>query len=241
VAAASAPVESWATLLRDLPPDTDPVLRNVLADRSLLRPVLFTGSRLLRPAFGRVEVTGLEHLPRTGAFLICPNHQSYVDAFVLHSILPYWVQARLFFVGAAEYFSSPLTAAMARAINLVPVDPDANLVPAMKAGAFGLRHGRILVLFPEGERSIDGTVKRFKKGAPILSRHLDVPIIPVALRGAYEVWPRNASYQWRGALPGNRHRVRMAFGPPFRVRPDETDAEAASRLRDVVDAMWQAI
>jgi 1-acyl-sn-glycerol-3-phosphate acyltransferase len=111
----------------------------------------------------------------------------------------------------------------------------------MKAGAFGLRHGRILVLFPEGERSIDGTVKRFKKGAPILSRHLDVPIIPVALRGAYEVWPRNASYQWRGALPGNRHRVRMAFGPPFRVRPDETDAEAASRLRDVVDAMWQAI
>ena len=60
---------------------------------------------------------------------------------------------------------------MAGALNL-PVDPDANLVPAMKAGAFGLAHGKILMLFPEGERSIDGTVKRFKKGAPILAQHL---------------------------------------------------------------------
>jgi long-chain acyl-CoA synthetase len=234
-------VESWATLLRDLPADTDPVLKNLLAGRSLLRPWLFAGSRLLRPAFGRVEVTGLEHLPRSGAFLICPNHQSYVDAFVIHGVLPYWVQARLFFVGAAEYFSTPLMAAVARAINLVPVDPDANLVPAMKAGAFGLRHERILMIFPEGERSIDGTVKRFKKGAPILSRYLNVPIIPVALRGAYEVWPRNASFQWAGALPGQRHHVRVAFGPPFHVRPEESDAEAAARLRDVVDALWQRI
>ena len=99
--------------------------------------------------------------------------------------------------------------------NCVPVDPDANLVPAMKAGAFGLTHGKILMLFPEGERSIDGTVKRFKKGAPILSRQLGIPIVPVAIRGAFEVWPRNRGINWALLLPWRRHRIRVSIGSPI--------------------------
>ena len=66
---------------------------------------------------------------------------------------------------------------------MVVVDPDANLVPAMRAGAYGLRHGRSLILYPEGERSIDGTPRTFKKGAAILSIHLQVPIVPIAIEG----------------------------------------------------------
>ena len=57
---------------------------------------------------------------------------------------------------------------LARSLRVVVVDPDANLIPAMRAGAFGLRQGRPLILYPEGERSIDGTPKIFKKGAAIL-------------------------------------------------------------------------
>src|SRR6185436_404836 len=107
----------------------------------------------------------------------------------------------LFFVGAVEYFETSLTQWFARIANLVPVDPDANLVPAMKAGAFGLAHGKILLLFPEGERSIDGAVKLFRKGAPILASHLGVPLVPVAIKGAYEVWPRNRPIDWSKAGP----------------------------------------
>ena len=121
----------------------------------------------------------------------------YVDPFLLTSVLPYHVFRQLFLVGAAEYFESPITRWLARLGNLIPVDPDANLVPAMKAGAFGLTHRKVLILFPEGERSIDGTVKRFKKGAPILSRHLNVAMVPVSIRGAYDMWPRNRTFNWR--------------------------------------------
>ena len=117
-------------------------------------------------------MTGLENLPTSGAFIISPNHQSYLDPFMLCAMLPFRVFRNLFFVGAVEYFETPLTRWFARLANLVPVDPDSNLVPAMQAGAFGLAHGKVLVLFPEGERSIDGTVKKFKKGAPILAQHL---------------------------------------------------------------------
>ena len=72
---------------------------------------------------------------------------------------------------------------LARSLRVVVVDPDANLIPAMRAGAFGLRQGRPLILYPEGERSIDGTPKIFKKGAAILSIHMQVPIVPVAIEG----------------------------------------------------------
>ena len=80
---------------------------------------------------------------------------------------------------------------LARSIKVVVLDPDANLVPAMRAGAFGLRHGMALILYPEGERSIDGTPRIFKKGAAILSIHMQVPIVPIAIEGFYDAWPRN--------------------------------------------------
>ena len=83
---------------------------------------------------------------------------------------------------------------LARLLRVVVVDPDANLIPAMRAGAFGLRHGRVLVLYPEGERTIDGTPKIFKKGAAILSIHLQVPIVPVAIEGFHEAWPRGKTF-----------------------------------------------
>ena len=122
---------------------------------------------------------------------------------------------------------------------MVVVDPDANLVPAMRAGAFGLRHGMALVLYPEGERSIDGVPRVFKKGAAILSIHLQVPIIPVAIEGFYEVWPRNQNF--RGFAP-----LKMAFGDPINPpRESEASEEAYEKLtadlKGRIVAMWEKL
>src|SRR4029450_582488 len=106
-------------------------------------------------------------------------------------------------------------ARLARFARVIPVDPDSSLVPAMQAGGFGLRHGKVLVLFPEGERSIDGTVKSFKKGAAILSQHLGAPIVPGALDGLYPIWPRNRRIAWRLLTPWRRVRVAVRFGAPL--------------------------
>jgi long-chain acyl-CoA synthetase len=233
--------EAWSAILRDLPPDTDPVLGRLLAPRRLMVPLLWTTARLLRLVWPPVRVHGLEHLPPAGPFLLCPNHQGYLDPFILCGVLPYRTFAQMFVVGAAEYFQTPVMAWIARQINCVPVDADASLVPAMRAGAFGLSHGMVLLLFPEGERSIDGAVKRFKKGAPILAQHLRVPLVPVALRGAFEIWPRTRGIQWRLLWPWSGHRVRIAVGPPLTVSEGESYAAAAARLRDTVDAMWQRL
>jgi long-chain acyl-CoA synthetase len=232
--------DSWAVMLRDLPPDDDPLLEGLLEPRPFAAPLFYALLCLVR-LLARIDVTGLERLPRNGPYIISPNHQSYVDPFLLNSVLPYHVFRQLFFVGAAEYFETAIARWLAREGNLVPVDPDANLVPAMKAGAFGLAHGKVLMLFPEGERSIDGTVKRFKKGAPILARHLQVPIVPVAIRGAFEIWPRNRQFNWRTLRWLGGHRVRIAIGEPIAVATHEAYGEAAERLRTDVQAMWAGL
>jgi 1-acyl-sn-glycerol-3-phosphate acyltransferase len=206
----------------------------------------------------RFHASGLEHLPPRGPFILSPNHQSYLDVFLLVGALPYRVFRRSFFVGASEYFATPLRLWIARRINVVPVDPDTNLVRAMQAGAYGLRRGKVLIVFPEGERSIDGSVKRFKKGAAILSLHLGVPIVPVALDGAFDVWPRNHRPAWRAMLPGSGLRVLMRMGAALDPRSaggashagraasmlataEHSYAAATERLRSAVQEMWEAL
>ena len=228
----------WASLLEVREPGAE--LRGLLRPRTIAAPVLFVLARALAALLARPHASGVDRLPRQGPFIISPNHQGYLDPFVLVGALPYAVFRQLFFVGAAEYFQTPLTAWLARSLNVVPVDPDANLLPAMQAGAFGLRHGKVLVLFPEGERSIDGTVKKFKKGAAILSHHLDVPIVPVAIDGVFELWPRNRPLDWRRFLPWSGHRVRLQVGRPL-PPGGPSYAEQTALLRSRVEEMWLSI
>ena len=232
---------SWSTVLQELPTDADPMVSGLLERKRIAGPMLYLLARFGRPLLARVQLSGLENLPASGPYIISPNHQSYLDPFLICSGLPFRVFKDLFFVGAVEYFETPLTRRLARLANVMPVDPDSNLVPAMQAGAFGLARGKILVLFPEGERSIDGTVKKFKKGAPILAQHLGVPIVPVAIKGVYELWPRGRGLNWSAVWPWSGHRITIAIGKPM-LFPENADYnDTASQLRERVSEMWAGI
>jgi long-chain acyl-CoA synthetase len=236
-------VAPWERLL--LQPPTDPTIAQELTKPKRVRAVVLFALVKAMDALFRLT-TGLRsggtgNLPRTGPFIISPNHQSYVDAFMLVGALPFPVFRQLFFVGAAEYFASPFMRWLARTLNIVPVDPDANLVGAMQAGAHGLRLERVLVLFPEGERSIDGEVKAFRKGVAILSHHLRVPVVPVAIDGAWEIWPRGRALDWRRLLPWNRTRARIEFGSPIPAPPTAEYLRHAEELRARVLNLWDAL
>ena len=186
-----------------------------------------------------LRVKGLEKLPEQGAYIISSNHQSYLDPLVLASVLPWRVFRNLFAVGTSEIFGSGFMRRLARWLRVIVVDPDANLVSAMRAGAFGLRHGRILILYPEGERSIDGTPRTFKKGAAILSIHLQVPIVPVAIEGFHDAWPRGQRFQKFAPL-------KIQFGDPIYPPPDAEASEAAyaeltAELKARVVGMWDGL
>ena len=80
----------------------------------------------------------------------------------------------------------------------------------------------VLILYPEGERSIDGTPRIFKKGAAILSIHLQVPIVPVAIEGFYDAWPRNRPFQ--GFKP-----LKMVIGDPIMPPPESRHQKKPTR------------
>ncbi|MEO6391985.1 MAG: AMP-binding protein [Pyrinomonadaceae bacterium] len=168
----------------------------------------------------RLEVENIEVLDKLEPpYLICPNHQSFVDPVFVCSTYPHPVLKNIFHVGASQYFQGPITSRLARMINIVPIDPDVNLRRALRAGAATLRQGKILNIYPEGQRSFDGEMLEFRNGAAILATELDLPIVPVALDGAYRIWPRNS------------RRIRLAklkikFGEPINARAladDKTD------------------
>jgi long-chain acyl-CoA synthetase len=231
----------WATVLAQDPGDG--IVDGLKKQHLLVGLAFFVTLRaagLVAKIFPGFRVSGIEHVPASGPFLICPNHQSYIDSFVILSQLPWRVFRSLFFVGASEYFESPFMSRFARATNIVPVDANVNLMRAMQAGAAGLRLGKVLVLVPEGERSIDGELKPFRKGAAVLSAHIKVPIVPVAMDGLYELWPRSRGFQWGALLPWRGTPVRLRFGPPLAVTPDD-DATTAEALRQAVTKLFAEI
>jgi len=202
--------------------------------------VYYTALRIIAVLFKITpgfRIEGLHHIPKRGPCLISPNHQSFLDPFFVAAALPFGTIRQLFFVGATEYFESAFARWFARSVNLIPVDPDANLVTAMQAGAAGLRMKKILILFPEGERSIDGELKKFRKGASILSAHLDAPIVPVAIDGLYELWPRGRPFSWATLFSRSRP-IRIEFGPPVSVGRGAY-VEGTAALRSGILALFE--
>jgi long-chain acyl-CoA synthetase len=232
-APAIEPGSNWAAIIRTADPSL-PEVQTVLRSRPVFITFAWSVYRLFNlfcRAFMRLEVHGLENLKSMERpFLICPNHQSFLDPFVLCSNYPLSYFRHTFHVGASEFFSNRPMAFLARLLNVVPVDPDTQLMKAMKAGAIGLKHGKILNIYPEGERAFDGRLHEFKKGAAILSAELGLPILPVALDGLHKVWPRRS---WR-IRPA---KVKISIGKP--LYPDQTTdyAELTARLRDTIASM----
>jgi long-chain acyl-CoA synthetase len=184
----------------------------------------------------RIQIEGLEKIPQEGPFIFSPNHQSFIDAPLIMSYFPYRIFRKMFYVGTSEIFGKGIRRHIARSMRLVPIDPDANLISAMQAGAYGLRRGQALVLYPEGERSITGEPRTFKKGAAILATHMHVPVVPVAIDGFEKAWGRG-----RGIRLFQRLQIRIGdpIKPPSGVSASEKTYENLTReLKQRVMDMW---
>ena len=143
----------WKAILAEEPDATD--VLSLARPQPVSNAFWYMVSRLTQViALDRFDlhVRGVEKLPKSGAYILSSNHQSYLDPLALVSVLPPDVFDKVFAVGTSEIFGKGFMLHLARSLRVVVVDPDANLIPAMRAGAFGLRQGRALILYPEGER-----------------------------------------------------------------------------------------
>ena len=200
----------WEALLKKDPKDAIKEKIDLLPG-PLSKAITFLGDKFLYAVFKlffNLKIKGEKNIPREGPFILCPNHSSYLDAFVVAASLPYDRAISLFFLGFREYFSKPLIRNMIKLMRVVPVDPAAQLVNAMQASSYIIRHKKSLCIFPEGQRSIDGKIKEFKKGISILAKETNVELIPVYIDGAFKAWSRGKMFT--AACP-----ITVIFGSPL--------------------------
>jgi long-chain acyl-CoA synthetase len=195
---------------------------------------------LLAKILFRLKVRGLEHLPQERPFLICPNHQSYMDGALVAAVLPYRVVRHLFTLGFTPFFSGGFKDEIARMARVVPIDADTNLGRAMRISAIGLKAKQNLIIFPEGSLSCDGELQVFKKGAAILARELQIPIVPVAIHGSFNAWSK----------VGDRIRlapIDITFGQPLipddhelpREEQDREYTRLTQQIRDSISLLLE--
>ncbi len=179
--------------------------------------------------FIRIKVSGLENIDKNQSYVFTPNHQSLFDIFAVYACLPVifkWMMK-------IELRKVPMVGAACEAAGHVFVDR-ANPVVAKKsllAAANTLKEGVSVVIFPEGTRTKTGQVNRFKRGAFLLALELNLPIIPITLKGSFE--------RAKGFLffPG---KIEMIVHPAINM--DNYSIEESSKLiRDTQEVIKSAL
>ena len=179
----------------------------------------------------RFRAYGAEHVPTTGPVLLLSNHQSFLDPIIVNLGIPHRQCVPL---ARRPLWKSAIYRALVVPFDAIPVDQEGpGDLRAMKTCIETLKKGHAMMLFPEGARSHDGQVQPFEAGLMLLVKRAKPTVVPVALEGAFRVWPRN------GGKPHAFGRIACKYGQP--ISADELLAlesdDARELLRQRVEAL----
>lgn len=196
--------------------------------------------------FAKIEITGAEHLPAEGPYILAPNHYSEFDPLIL--AVGTWRMGRApRFMAKESLFRVPVLGAALRATGMVPVARSASSSAArqtLQQSEDLVRHGRGVIVYPEGSltRDPDMWPMRGKTGAVRLALEHGVPVVPVAHWGVQAILPR-----WGKKLRLRpRKHVAIRVGPPLDLagvaaQDSAAVAAATERLMDAVTGLLQGI
>lgn len=141
----------------------------------------------------RLSIIGKKNVPKKGPFIIAPNHQSFIDGPIAMSGLDSTTLKNTYFYATEEHVKQSVLKWLARRNNVILMEKS-NLKNSIMKLSEVLKQGKNIVIFPEGTRSHDGNMVEFKKTFAILSKELNVPVVPVCIRGAFEALPRGSKF-----------------------------------------------
>lgn len=154
----------------------------------------------------RFRAWGVSRVPMTGPVLLVSNHQSFLDPIIIGLPLS---KRRFFALARKTLWDTKWVGWLITKLNAIPVDQEnPGDLKAMRACLDVLNRGEMLMLFPEGARTLTGQTESFATGMMLLIRRARPTVVPVALEGAYEAWPRTRK------LPRPTGRIGVMFGEP---------------------------
>ncbi|HEX6984442.1 MAG TPA: lysophospholipid acyltransferase family protein [Planctomycetaceae bacterium] len=179
--------------------------------------------RLLFAVWNGYRARGFERIAPGGGLLLI-NHQSFLDPTLVG--LP--LSRPVSYLARDSLFRVPVLGPFLRAVYVMPINREAAGTESIREAIRRMRHGFLVGIFPEGTRTVDGTLGEFKPGFVALVRRAGVPVYPVGIAGAFDALPKGA--RWLRPRP-----VRVVFGEPFAEEdlkgpPEDLAALARDRI-----------
>lgn len=181
--------------------------------------------KLFARTYLSMEVKGLENLPKDCAFIIAPNHVSYMDGLLVVMDIPGSILKNTYFYVKEDHVKNGLLRFLASHHNMILMERMNLMNSILKMGEV-LRSGKNLVIFPEGTRTRTGETGEFKKTFAILSKELNIPIVPVVIKGAFEAMPKGRKFPLA-------KKVTVEYLPPVTANEDSYD-EYSDKIRKMI-------
>ncbi len=212
---------SWSGDLKD---DSSVVLPKA---SFLLRPIV-NSVRGVFSLFFKIEAKGMENIPEGPCFL-APNHESKLDAFLVLSYLDKKILKNTFSYAKKDHVKSGIRRYLAGRSNVIVMDLSKDLKNSIQKMAEVVKQGKKILIFPEGTRSTSGELGKFKKTYAILSSELNIPIVPVAISGAFAAMSSGAKKIKKG------EKISIEFLPaiyPEGLNPEELNAQVRQQIAE---------
>ena len=189
-------------------------------------------SFILFKTFFRVKVKGKEKIETEKPTIFVANHQSFLDGFLFNYSVPLKVMKKTYFLATVIHFKSSIMKFMADSSNVVLVDMNKDIAEVMQILAKLLKKNKNVAIYPEGTRTRDGKMNKFKKSFAIIAKELNVDIQPYVIDGAYDLFPTGKKFP----KPG---KITVEFLDKIKVENltyDEIVNEAYSVIKNKVEA-----
>ncbi|MCX5660211.1 MAG: lysophospholipid acyltransferase family protein [Planctomycetota bacterium] len=178
----------------------------------------------------RYRAWGVENIPESGPVLLVSNHQSYLDPM----LVGVGGHRRQFYAMArSTLFRNKAFSGIIRFMNAVAVERGTADMTAMRRCIELLQQGNALLIYPEGTRTLDGKTGPFATGTMLLIKRAKPRVVPVAIEGSFQAWPKGRS------LPRPTGRIGVMYGEPIDAETliNRGATEGLEHLRQTIEAM----
>jgi long-chain acyl-CoA synthetase len=210
-------------------------LRPLSRSEVLLARAFYALNKFVMRRLFHLHVVGRENLPRDANVILAPNHMSVLDPFVVAAAVDFERLRDTYWAGwTGMAFANPLFRLVCRLAQVLPIEQDRAAFSSLALSLIVLGEGRSLIWFPEGERSRDGELLRFRKGIGVLLGGRPTRTVPILIEGTFEAMPAGRRFPRLRPL-------RLSIGQAITAEELETSGSGASSEERIANALHDAV
>lgn len=186
---------------------------------SLIYRIARAGTVIFVKILFRLEAIGAENIPEKGSVIVVSNHSSYIDPFIIGAAIK---KRQPTYLAKKELFKIPLVNLFVKQFSL-PIDRDKAQPSTIKEIVRRLKNSGMLVMFPEGGRSKDGSLLEVKRGIGMMAALSGAAVVPAYIDGAYEAFPSGAKFI-------RPRKIKIFFGKPIKIDSEDKSKDSHEKI-----------